>query len=73
MAIIKNLLCDIGTLCLSPTLQPHEFDSLPAGFEYEHKISEASEASNTIAFGRRVDERDLRRCARGRQEDHIQA
>jgi hypothetical protein len=28
-------------------LQPHEFDSLPAGFEYEHEISEAS---NTTAF-----------------------
>jgi hypothetical protein len=39
--------------------QPHEFDSLPAGFEYEHEISEAS---NTIAFATRVDDRDLRRC-----------
>jgi hypothetical protein len=40
-------------------LQPHEFDSLPAGFEYEHEISEAS---NTIAFDTEVDGRDLRRC-----------
>ena len=37
-------------------LQPHEFDSLPAGFEYEHEISEAS---NTDAFAT-VDDRDLR-------------
>ena len=40
-------------------IQPHEFDSLPAGFEYEHEISEAS---NTIAFDMGVDARDLRRC-----------
>jgi hypothetical protein len=40
-------------------LQPHEFDSLPAGFEYEHEISEAS---NTVAFATGVDDRDLRRC-----------
>ncbi|KAH9995410.1 hypothetical protein BJV74DRAFT_829865 [Russula compacta] len=40
-------------------IQPHEFDSLPAGFEYEHEISEAS---NTIAFDTGVDARDLRRC-----------
>jgi len=42
-----------------PPLSPHEFDSLPAGFEYEHEISEAS---NTIAFDTGVDARDLRRC-----------
>jgi len=28
-------------------LPPHEFDNLPAGFKYEHEISEAS---NTTAF-----------------------
>ena len=42
-------------------LQSHEFDSLPAGFEYEHH-DEISETSNTIAFDTRVDARDLRRC-----------
>jgi hypothetical protein len=41
------------------SLQPHEFDSLPVGFEYEHEISEAS---NTIAFDTGLDDRDLRRC-----------
>ena len=40
-------------------LQPHEFDSLPHGFEYPHSISESS---NTIAFNRGVDERDLQYC-----------
>ena len=40
-------------------LRPHEFDRLPAGFEYEHAISEAS---NTIGFETEVDARDLRRC-----------
>ena len=40
-------------------LPPHEFDGLPAGFEYEHEISEAS---NTTAFDTAVDGRDLRRC-----------
>jgi hypothetical protein len=40
-------------------LQPHEFDSLQAGFEYEHEISETS---NTIAFDTRIDGRDFRRC-----------
>jgi len=40
-------------------LPPHEFDSLPAGFEYEHEISEVS---NTTAFDTGVDARDLRRC-----------
>jgi len=40
-------------------LQPHEFEGLPAGFEYEHEISEAS---NTTAFDTGVDARDLRRC-----------
>ena len=39
-------------------LQPREFDSLPAGFEYEHQISDSS---NTIAFDTEVDARDLRR------------
>ena len=33
-------------------LQPREFNSLPAGFEYEYEISEAS---NTIAFDTGVD------------------
>ena len=42
-----------------PPLQPHGFDSLPAGFEYEHEIPEAS---NTTAFDTGVDGRDLRRC-----------
>ena len=42
-----------------PPLQPHEFDSLPAGFEYEHEIPEAF---NTTAFDTAVDGRDLRRC-----------
>jgi hypothetical protein len=41
------------------SLKPHEFDSLPVGFEYEHEISEAS---NTIAFDTGLDERDLRSC-----------
>ena len=45
-------------LQISP-LAPHEFDSLPAGFEYEHEISEVS---NTIAFDRGVDARDFRCC-----------
>jgi hypothetical protein len=40
-------------------IQPHEFDSLLAGFEYEHDISEVS---NTTAFDTRVDARDLRSC-----------
>jgi hypothetical protein len=40
-------------------IKPHEFDSLLAGFEYEHEISEVS---NTIAFDKRVGDRDLRRC-----------
>ena len=31
MAIIKNLLCDIGTLCLSPTLQGEESKELGGG------------------------------------------
>ena len=42
-------------------LQSHEFDGLPAGFEYEHH-DEISETSNTIAFDTRVDARDFRRC-----------
>jgi hypothetical protein len=42
-----------------PPLKPHEFNSLPAGFEYEHEISEAS---NTIAFDTVVNARDLHRC-----------
>jgi hypothetical protein len=37
-------------------IQPHEFDSLPAGFEYVHEISEDS---NTSAFDTGVDARDL--------------
>jgi hypothetical protein len=40
-------------------LQPHEFYSLPVGFEYSHEISETS---NTDAFDARVDARDLSRC-----------
>ena len=42
-------------------VQPYsyEFDSLPAGFEYGHDISEPS---NTIAFDTALDARDLRRC-----------
>ena len=40
-------------------LQPHEFEGLPAGFEYEHEISEDF---NTTAFNTGVDTRDLRRC-----------
>ena len=40
-------------------LQPHEFEGLPAGFEYEHEISEDS---NTTAFNTGVDTRDLRCC-----------
>ena len=40
-------------------LEPHEFDSLPAGFVYEHDISEVS---NTVAFDTGVDARDFRRC-----------
>lgn len=40
-------------------LLPHEFDNLPAGFGYEHPISEVS---NTIAFDTGLDARDLRRC-----------
>lgn len=39
--------------------QPHEFISLPAGFEYVHEISEVS---NTSTFDTGVDARDLRRC-----------
>jgi hypothetical protein len=42
-----------------PPLQPHEFDSLPAGFEYQHEVSETS---NTITFDTGVDDRDLQRC-----------
>jgi hypothetical protein len=40
-------------------VQPHKFNSLLAGFEYEHEISEAS---NTSAFDTGVNARDLRRC-----------
>jgi hypothetical protein len=40
-------------------IKPNEFDSLPAGFEYAHEISEAS---NTITFDTGVDARDLRCC-----------
>ncbi|KZP06079.1 hypothetical protein FIBSPDRAFT_1053750, partial [Athelia psychrophila] len=40
-------------------LQAREFRSLPAGFEYQHEISEAS---NTTAFDTGVDARDLGRC-----------
>lgn len=40
-------------------LKPHEFDSLPSGFEYQHEISEDS---NTITFDTAVDARDLRCC-----------
>jgi hypothetical protein len=40
-------------------LQPHDFYSLPAGFEYEHEISEVS---NTIAFDTVVNARDFKRC-----------
>ena len=49
---------DETTLRFRP-LQPHEFYSLPAGFEYEHEISEAS---NTIAFNTGVDARDHKCC-----------
>jgi hypothetical protein len=49
---------DETTLRFRP-LQLHELYSLPAGFEYEHEISEAS---NTIAFNTGVDARDLKRC-----------
>ncbi|KZP21304.1 hypothetical protein FIBSPDRAFT_825845 [Athelia psychrophila] len=40
-------------------LQAREFHSLPAGFEYQHEISEGS---NTTAFDTGIDARDLRRC-----------
>jgi hypothetical protein len=40
-------------------LQPHDFDSLPDGFEYEHYISSTS---NTSAFDTAVDNRDLESC-----------
>jgi hypothetical protein len=40
-------------------LQPQDFSSLPAGFEYSHEISEAS---NTVAFDTGIDARDYRRC-----------
>ncbi|KIM42867.1 hypothetical protein M413DRAFT_124969 [Hebeloma cylindrosporum] len=40
-------------------LQPHEFHSLPPGFEYHHEISEVS---NTTAFETAVDERDFETC-----------
>jgi hypothetical protein len=40
-------------------LKHHEFRSLPAGFGYQHEISEAA---NTTAFDTEVDARDLRRC-----------
>jgi hypothetical protein len=45
-----------------PPLQPHEFDSLPAGFEYKHEISESEASLNTIALDTKVDDRDFRRC-----------
>jgi hypothetical protein len=32
---------------------------LPAGFKYEHEVSETS---NTIAFDTGIDDRDLQRC-----------
>jgi hypothetical protein len=40
-------------------IQSHDFHTLPAGFEYQHEISEAS---NTITFDTGVDARDLQRC-----------
>ncbi|KAM6497253.1 hypothetical protein JOM56_007726 [Amanita muscaria] len=40
-------------------LHSHEFHSLPAGFGYQHEISEAS---NTTDFDTAVDARDLRCC-----------
>jgi hypothetical protein len=48
-----------GDPLLFVPLQPHEFQELPAGFEYRHEISEGS---NTTAFNTGVDTRDLRRC-----------
>jgi hypothetical protein len=57
-------------------LQPHEFDSLPAGFEYEDEISEVS---NTIAFDTAVAASMSETSnivwyeAGGRKTDHIQA
>ena len=48
-------------------LQHQEFNSLPAGFEYDHELSSAS---NTIAFDMEVDHdaRDFRTCVVCRRE-----
>jgi hypothetical protein len=46
-------------------LRAHEWDSLPAGFDYPHTILEDF---NADAFGTKVDVRDLRRCVvRGKE------
>lgn len=42
-----------------PPLQHQEFHSLPAGFEYSNKISEASKRTG---FAKGVIDRDLERC-----------
>ena len=49
-------------------LQPHDFDSLPEGFEYEHYISSTS---NTSASDAGVGNRDLESCVGG-QEGYVQ-
>jgi hypothetical protein len=56
----------------SRTIQPHEFCRLPVGFEYQHEISEVS---NATAFNNGVNARDGRRCVVcGRKKTvHIQA
>ena len=49
-------------------LQPHDFDSLPEGFEYEHYILPTSNASASDAG---VRNRDLESCVGG-QEGYVQ-
>lgn len=53
---------------LMSDLQPHDFDSLPEGFEYEHYISSTSNASASDAG---VGNRDLESYV-GRQEGYVQ-